>query len=113
MIELALLVVLLFGLMAVAGWVGRSARDVCAECGGRMDRFSELPDTEQSEILDFYERSNEQDCDPNRTQVCADCGLVGQDQAPKQLVKDVMPICGSCSSPGVGLLWDRWSSRVK
>ena len=103
-------IILIIIFIVVLGTFGRWAKNFfgccCHECGTKMQPFEKLPDSDKSDILEYFKRFEDREPDVEGIFACGHCLLVYDDFSGEKRTMDgdERSFCKVCNSAGVSYI---------
>ena len=103
-------IILIIIIIVVLGTFGRWAKNFfgccCHECGTKMQPFEKLPDSDKSDILEYFKRFEDREPDVEGIFACGHCLLVYDDFSGEKRTMDgdERSFCKVCNSAGVSYI---------
>lgn len=103
-------IILTILIIVILGTFGRWAKNFfgccCHECGTKMQPFEKLPDSDKSDILEYFKRFEDREPDVEGIFACGHCLLVYDDFSGEKRTMDgdERSFCKVCNSAGVSYI---------
>ena len=103
-------IILTILIIVILGTFGRWAKNFfgccCHECGTKMQPFEKLPDSDKSDILEYFKRFEDREPDVEGIFACGRCLLVYDDFSGEKRTMDgdERSFCKVCNSAGVSYI---------
>ncbi|MYD63439.1 MAG: hypothetical protein F4W91_20585 [Gemmatimonadetes bacterium] len=102
-----ILTILIIVFLVIGGrWAKNFFGCCCHECGTKMQPFEKLPDSDKSDILDYFRRFEDREPDVEGIFACGHCLLVYDDFSGEKRTMDgdERSFCKVCNSAGVSYI---------
>ena len=102
-----IMTVLIIVFLVIGGrWAKNFFGCCCHECGTKMQPFEKLPDSDKSDILEYFRRFEDREPDVEGIFACGNCLMVYDDFSGEKRTMDgdEMSFCKVCNSYGVSYI---------